>query len=495
MNKIINVFLEAVAAVNPKKLIKENLCLIGNDLLVCNKVYHLNDGKLYLIGFGKAVLFMASQVEKILGNRLSNGVICVPVNSQDTEEPTLKENSVIEVYEGAYNNLPDEKALRGTEAIINLVKSLNKETDSLLVLISGGGSALFTKPKDGVTIKNKLQIINKLSSNGANITELNTVRKKLSTVKGGNLALLTYPAKTIALILSDVLHDSLDIVASGPTFPNLDFEYAAYEILKKYYLLDTIPERIVNIIKEPNSKIPFSLIDDNKFPHVDNYLIGNNKKALTSAKAYSDNHGLKSTILSSELIGNVQCIADIYQELIISIIDIIQCANNESFLKIEKFSKNVSFALNENFVNEIKQLITNDLPLLKNICIMAGGETTVFKKGKGKGGRNQELALIMSLKIHQVKLKYHEFFKNYDVQFLSAGTDGIDGPTNAAGAIINANVIDEAEKSNLCVMEYLENNDSHNFFLKLKNGSNLIFTGHTGTNVSDIHILSFSLNS
>lgn len=490
-SQLIKIFLEFVAAVNPAKLIGENLELKESYLRASNKMYNINDGKIYLVGFGKAALGMASRAEKILGSHLASGVICVPENSQKTfqdyQEFSLRQNSVVKVFEGAKNNMPDEKAERGAEAIIELVQSLNKKSDILIVLISGGGSALFPKPKCEIKLEEKLKTITYLSSSGANIVELNTVRKKLSEVKGGGLAKLSYPAKTISFILSDVLNDPIDIIASGPCVPNFDKDNAALEIIEKYNLLNKIPESVLKVLKESYSRNSQALVD-NCFPHVDNFLIGNNIKGLKAAKQYAEAHGFKSIILSSEVNGYVQEIAAFYCNLLLEIVKFLEEPdNNTSLVQIENNFKNCPFSCQKNFLTELQDLLKKD-DNVKNICVIAGGETTVKLKGNGKGGRNQELALFVLMKIHELKTKY-KFFHNYDIWFLSGGSDGIDGPTDAAGAVVESNILEEAVKNKLNVSEYLENNDSYNFYSKISNGSYLIKTGHTGTNVADMHIL------
>lgn len=490
-SELVKIFLSAVEAVNPAKLICDNVIVKESALNVCGKNYEIKDKNIYLVGFGKAVLEMAFQSEIILEKNLKRGVVSVPENIKTTlkgdKHLALPLNSVIEVHEGAKNNLPDSNSEKATDKIISLVQSLNPQQDILLVLISGGGSALFCKPEDGITLNEKLKTIKELATSGADISELNTIRKKLSKVKGGGLANLSFPVKTITLLLSDVVNDPLDIIASGPTVVDSSCSSSALNILTKYNLVHEIPNNVLSLISDNVKKFKIA-VTDGKFPHVDNFLIGNNVRALNAAKITADKLGFKSLILSSKIEGLVQNVADFYTNLIIELIKGLQSKNDYDFFNLKKILAETSFNDNENIVNEIKTLIIN-IESSKKVCIIAGGETTVQVKGSGKGGRNQELALTMLTKIHDLKLRFNEFFQKYEILFLSAGTDGIDGPTDAAGAVVDLDIYEEAVKQQLNIDTFIKQNDSYNFYKSIKSSTYLIETGHTGTNVADVHVL------
>lgn len=483
---MVRIFKESVKAVDPARLIAENLTLHDNQLRVCDRTFELKNGDLYLIGFGKAVYAMAREVERILGHRLKRGIISVP---EGTKKDTPDRNSAIEVLEGARNNLPDDKAENAADRIIELVSSISSDFDKLIVLISGGGSALFPKPKPGVTLEEKLKTINSLTSSGATINELNTVRKKLSRVKGGGLANLSYPVQTISLILSDVLNDPLDIIASGPTVPNSDDGNSAFHVIKKYNLINTIPKCVLKVIVEskPDYDLP---VVSNCFPHTENFLIGNNTKALQAAKKCAEECDFEPVLLSNEISGTVDHIADFYKNIVIQMINYTQNQNKKEYVfHMENLFQKYSFMCEESFCHNLLEILQKSSCDINKICIIAGGETTVKMKGNGKGGRSQELALIFSSKISELKSKFSQFFDRYDVMFLSAGTDGIDGPTDVAGAVTDDFILHEAQKQNIDFKKFLEINDSYNFFKEVDNGSALIKTGHTGTNVADIHLL------
>ncbi|MEF9427497.1 MAG: DUF4147 domain-containing protein [Candidatus Mariimomonas ferrooxydans] len=278
---------------------------------------------------------------------------------------------------------------------------------------------------------------------GADITELNTVRKHISKVKGGRLAEIAYPAKTVTLALSDVIGDKLDVIASGPTAPDTSTFENAINVISKFNLAEKIPRSVMDIL----SKGREGLIQETPkkhnpvFKNVHNIIVGNNLKALTAAKDKAQSLGLKAEILSSEITGEAGDAGKWLAEKA-------KATHNELDITSEK----------------------------KEICLISGGETTVTVKGTGKGGRNTELALSFAKEIKGIK----------GITLLSAGTDGTDGPTDAAGAIVDGETINRAERLGLNSEKYLNNNDSYNFFKQI---DSLIITGPTGTNVMDIQIM------
>lgn len=476
------VFRKSILSVNPPDLVQREMFVLNNQLHIREQTYDLKEN-CYIVGFGKCVVGMASKVEHILGRHLKKGIISIPENymaSNRLDENNLSVNSQITVFEGAANNLPDESAELASKEIKILVENLTK-TDVVLVLISGGGSSLLTLPKPPVSLQHKLTVIKMLGGAGANINEINTVRKKLSLVKGGGLASLAFPCKMVALILSDVIGDPLDIIASGPTVLNRDLDYDALNIVKKYSLIDKIPQTVRQQLNDKSS----SLLEHN---HVQNVLIGNNRIALEAAARECTLFGFTPVIVSDSVSGLVSHVADLYVQIVslvcklllskISLSDVINSINPIlDKLKVKK---------------EVKESIYSHILSHGNdhdkFCMIFGGEPTVKVIGDGSGGRNQELALSLGIKLHEME-EIDEDLGQCDVVFLSGGTDGIDGPTSAAGALTYTGQIKQALEDGLDPYGFVSRNDSYNFYCKFNKGRDQIVTGHTGVNVMDIHIL------
>uniref|UniRef100_A0A1B6EA41 Glycerate kinase n=1 Tax=Clastoptera arizonana TaxID=38151 RepID=A0A1B6EA41_9HEMI len=479
------VFEKAILSIKPPDLVEKELKVIGNKLFVRDHEYTLNNN-CYIVGFGKCVLSMATKTEKILGEHLKSGILSIPegVLNESKLSTNYTNESVIKIYEGAKNNLPDSNSMFAAKQIKSLAENLNKE-DILLVAISGGGSALLPLPISPITLDEELQIIKLLVSSGADIMELNSVRKRISVLKGGGLSEVAYPASVITFILSDVIGDHLDCIASGPTVTNLDPVDLAWNILNKYSLTDKIPESIKTVLKK-------ELNHSNNTEHVQNILIGNNVIALTHAANEVHSKGYKAIVLSSSVDGLVTEVCDLYINVLLSICQLLSETGSSHSHKARNSLKNsfkklkVSDSLSEQSINEIIQ------NKFKNIFLLFGGETTVKINGTGLGGRNQELALRFSIKLNEME-KNIPLLKNFKVSFLSAGTDGIDGPTDAAGAIAYSGQMDAAIQQNLSPQSYVDNNDSYNFFCKLNKGDDLIKTGHTGVNVMDLQFLSIEI--
>ncbi|XP_042310031.1 glycerate kinase isoform X2 [Sceloporus undulatus] len=488
-------FRSAVGTILPGPMLKRALVLettTGCPRLVLRDQPFELKRNLYLVGFGKAVLGMAAAAEDILGEHLVRGVISVPHGIQETlqyrglREMLLKPQSRILAMEGAKNNLPDRDALKAASAIQDLAEGLTAE-DLLLVLISGGGSALLPAPIPPVTLEEKATITRLLASKGATIQELNTLRKALSLLKGGGLARFAYPAQVLSLILSDVIGDPLDIIASGPTVASSHSIQDCFQILTKYNLLNDLPESVQTVLS--GSVTEHGTPQD--FHHVCNVVIGSNRLALEEAKRQAENLGYLSVLLSDGVCGEVSTVAQLYSLLIqLVCLSTIRVSRNDS-LK-DKVRGALSNLVEElaiprlDLMDALKTLQEShgDMP----ICLLAGGETTVHLQGKGKGGRNQELALRVALELHKAKSTAEgNYLERCEVAFLSGGTDGQDGPTEAAGAFCSQALVEEAEQEGFIVEDFLSNNDSYTFFSQFQSGRHLLMTGLTGTNVMDIH--------
>ena len=423
----------AINATDPKHLLNTTLTLEGQKLTIGQLSFELNQfRKIYVIGGGKATGAMAEAIEETLKNRIKAGYVNVPYgNNQKTQIIKINETS---------HPIPDQAGLEGTQQMITLAEQAN-EDDLVICLISGGGSSLMPLPRSDITLEDKRSITDALLKSGAAIYEINTVRKHISAFKGGWLAKAAYPATLVNLILSDVIGDPLDAIASGPTVPDHTNFTDAKKILEKYGLWSNSPKSVRNVI---NDGIKGKIAETPKpndpiFKKVNNVIIGNNQTASLAAYEYLKKAGMNTLLLSRPLEGEAK-----------------QAGINL-----------VSIALKISSLNR---------PMNKPTAIIAGGETTVTVNGKGKGGRNQELALSAALKLKGIE----------NCALASMSTDGIDGPTDAAGAIVDGDTIVEAEKNRLNAKEYLANNDSYRFFERL---GGLIFTGATGTNVNDISVI------
>ena len=386
---------------------------------------------LLTVGFGKAAYKMALAVEESLGDLLTTAMVITKYGHGGR----LKKIKV----EEARHPIPDENGLKATKRMIELLKKNATEKTLVLCLISGGGSALLVAPYKGISLEEKKDVTRLLLKAGANIEELNTVRKHISRVKGGRLAEHCYPAKIVSFILSDVIGDHLETIASGPTAPDETTYKHALTVLKKFNLFKKVSPSVLDLLRKGEKGIiPETLKKDNPvFKKVTNIIVGNNKKALQAIKHQAVKLGFNAQIISAELSGEAREVAKSLANLA---------------LKTQKTSPN--------------------LPLF----LISGGETTVTVKGSGIGGRNTELALAFALEIAGIK----------GITLLSAGSDGTDGPTDAAGAIVNGDTVHKAKDLELDPERFLENNDSYNFFKKT---GGLFITGPTGTNVMDIQII------
>lgn len=325
-------------------------------------------------------------------------------------------------------------------------------------------------PISPITLQEKSSLIKKLANSGASIDEINTVRIAISELKGGKLAELGKNAhKTISLVISDVVNDPLDIIASGPTYAGFIRETNAVDVLRKYKIIEELPESISKTIKcfeVPKHQTFNSLI----------YIIGNNDIAIKTAIEEAKKHNLCPIYLSSAVQGNVEEVSEFYFKLAMQIKRFIAKEISENEFKDSTVHVLSKLSVKTDFLHNLLEILKSPRSE-NNLCIVAGGETTVNVTGKGLGGRNQELALRFS------KLCLES--KAAELWFLSAGTDGIDGPTTAAGAIGSASLDPKQTQS---MREAIVNNDSFNFYQQHSLDQHII-CGHTNTNVMDVHLL------
>lgn len=443
------IFSEAVKRVDPYAMLMQALHRDGDSLTVETETesrsFDLSRfNRLVVVGAGKASAKMGLAIEEVLGDIISEGLIATKAGHG---EPLQK----IEIIETGHP-IPDQNSVKASERIASLAKQGDEKT-LFISLISGGGSALLSYPVSypekssdySLTLSEKQDVNQQLLSCGATIQEINCVRKHLSAIKGGRLAQLFSPSMSLNLILSDVVGDRLDSIASGITAPDTTTYKEAMEILEKYGIQARIPQKALSILKAgaqgelPESPKP----EDPCFGSVHNVLVGTNFAAVMAAEKEAKHLGYHTCVISSQIVGEAKEVAKL-------------------FLGISR---------------DIKQ---HEIPVKRPACVLAGGETTVTIRGEGKGGRNQEMALsFLSDAVTQRDLLT-------DVYFLSAGTDGNDGPTDAAGAFACTEAITTAGREDLNPLHYLRNNDSYHFFERI---GYLYAPGPTNTNVCDIQIL------
>jgi len=437
------IYKTALAEVDPRHLIKSSVIRKGSQLIVQNHSFDLESFRsVYTVGIGKAASFMAEGLVAVLGDYLKGGIVL------HLPQERISLNRIQNLP--APHPLPDERSILAAKEILNLAQTLNQE-DLLIVLISGGGSAQASLPAPGLRLEEKKFIIGSLLKAGADIKELNIVRKHLSRIKGGRLAQAAYPATVISLIISDVIHNDLESIASGPTYWDSSTYRDAYQVLTKYNLWPTVPLSVKEHIKKGlNNKIQETLKkNDNIFPRVYNFVIGDNQKALKAALKKAEALGLKSCILTSSDQGEAKEAAKNYASLLLN-------------------------------------LAHSPQPSVKPLCLLAGGELTVTVVGEGRGGRNQEFVLAVLIEID------HHLQEEVEWLVMSLGTDGIDGPTDAAGAWASPATLDQMRLVGIRPYEYLRRNDSYNFFKKV---GGLILTGPTHTNVMDIRLFMIDTTS
>ncbi len=427
------IFDAGIAAVDPVAAVQNAVSRQGTRLFVGGEVYDLRQyAHVYVIGTGKAGATMAQGLEDVLQDRLTAGAITVKYDH-------LAPVTAVTLHEAGHP-IPDAAGVRGAEAIMRIAQQAG-ENDLVFCLLSGGGSALSPAPSDGITLEEKQQFTSLLLACGASIDEINTLRKHLSRLKGGQLARLAAPARLVTLILSDVVGDRLDVIASGPTVPDASTFVDCHNIVTRYRLMEKLPPSIRDHLQRGYAgQIPETpKAGETVFAGHQTVLIGNNRIALQAAAQQAHQLGYASLILSSSVQGETREIARMHAAI----------------------------------AHEVRQC---GLPLPPPVCVLAGGETTVTLLGQGKGGRNQEFALAAAMDICGLD----------DVVILSGGTDGTDGPTDAAGAIVDGDTIGRAQALGHSPGDVIQRSDSYPFFAAL---DDLLFTGPTGTNVMDIYML------
>ena len=427
------IFEVAVEAVEPAAAVRGFLRRDGETLLVDGQPYNLRSfERVTVVGAGKAGAPMAAAVEEILGPRVRGGLINVKYgHTQPLRSVRLQE---------AGHPVPDESGRDGAQEMLDLVRSLG-ERDLVICLLSGGGSALLPLPAPGITLGDKQAATRHLLACGADIEEVNTVRKHLSRVKGGQLARAAAPATLVSLILSDVIGDRLDAIASGPTVPDATTYQDALAVVERYRLAEKLPSSLVqHLVSGGRAEITDTPKEgDEAFARTQNVIVGSNLIAIQAAAIEARKSGLNTLILSSFMEGETREIAHAHTAI-------------------------------------AREILHSGNPVSPPACVLSGGETTVTLTGNGQGGRNQEFSLAAAIDLAGVE----------GVTILSAGTDGTDGPTDAAGAFADGTTAHRAKELGLSPLDFLDRSDSYRFFREL---GDLLITGPTRTNVMDLRIM------
>jgi hydroxypyruvate reductase len=422
----LRIFQAALQAAAPGEAVLRHAKLTRNVLSAGRRRYRLDSFRnVYVIGAGKASAQMARPIERLLGKRIAGGVINIKYGHA---APLRK----IELNECGHP-IPDRQGELGARRIAEIARHAGPD-DLVVCLISGGASALLPLPAPPITLEEKQETTRLLLHCGANIHELNCVRKHISAVKGGQLAQLAYPATVLALILSDVIGDDLDVIGSGPTVPDRSTFAEARAILARYGIAGKLPAAVRDRLSGSSAETPKP--GDRIFGRVQNLIVGSNRLAVDAAAGQARALGYRTLVLSTMIEGETKDVARMHAAI-------------------------------------AKEIRASGRPVKPPACVISGGETTVTIRGKGLGGRNQEFALAAAIDIAGLT----------DGVVLSAGTDGTDGPTDAAGAIADGTTI---ERARLDAAAFLANNDSYHFFESV---GDLIKTGPTGTNVADVRII------
>lgn len=420
----------SLAAVEPGEAVRRALRRDSDRLTVGDQTYDLdNYERVIVVGAGKGSAPMAAAVEEVLGDRVAAGLVVVKHgHTHPTRTVALREAS---------HPIPDESCVDGTAELVSLLETTGPR-DLAIVVLSGGGSALMLLPAEGVGLADMQRTTDLLLRAGATINELNTIRKHLERAKGGGLARLAAPSDVLALVLSDVVGNPLDVIASGPTVPDTSTFADACAIVERFGVMDQLPDSVANRLKAGRAG---EIADTPKpgdplFERVQTVVVASNELAAEAGVRQAESEGLSALLLSTYVEGEAREVAKVVAAL-------------------------------------AREEVARNRPLPRPACLVLGGETTVHVVGSGVGGRNQELALAAALKIAGLD----------DVIIAALATDGNDGPNDATGALVDGSTVARARAQGLDPDRYLANNDAYNFFDPL---GDLLITGPTNTNVNDL---------
>ncbi len=423
---------KGLRAADPGTFVRKKVRLKGHHLYAGSQSFDLSSyDRVLVIGGGKASPGRAFEIERILGDRSTTGIVNVPHNLR------AKTRSRNIVFHTATHPLPAESGVSGVEKMLELVGRASRR-DLIICVLSGGGSALMPLPAPGLTIEDEQKATKLLLKVGARIDEINAVRRHLSAIKGGRLAERLFPATVLSLIISDVVGNKVENIASGPTAPDTSTYADARRILSKYQLGKIVPASVRRMLEKGNAGFlrETPKPGSRAFEKVYNLVVGSNRESCVAVAQFLRLKGYRTLVLSTRLQGEARHVGTVLAGILLEV--------NGTRLSIRS-----------------------------PFAFVTGGETTVAVKGRGVGGRNQELVLSAALEMLGLRR----------AAMASMATDGIDGPTPAAGALADGETVERGLERKLDAERFLERNDSFNFFHKL---DDLIITGPTGTNVNDL---------
>jgi glycerate-2-kinase len=421
---LVRVYRAAIKAVEPASLISGLLLASKSpQLRIGESPTTPGAGQTWLIAAGKAAGAMAREASRILGRRLAGGIVALPDRARGLP-PTLRQLV-------AGHPLPNRRSLEAGRCAVAIAAGAQRG-DLLIVLLSGGASSLLVLPAAGISLEDKAATGDLLLRSGATIGEINTVRKHLSRIKGGGLLRCAGGARVVGLILSDVIGGSPAVVGSGPTAADPTTFADALRVLARHRILDRVPHAVRRHLELGARGLRRETLKPRE-RSVRNFVIGDNRLALEAASVQAERLGLRSKILTASLRGRTERAA-------------------------------------RRFGTEVRRCAR-----AKGLCLLAGGETTVQVRNDGSGGRNQHFALALAEEIAGLR----------SVRCLIAGSDGRDGPTDAAGAFVDGTTVERARRLGLDPRAFLRNHDSHAFFAAL---GDLFRPGPTGTNVMDLEL-------
>jgi glycerate 2-kinase len=438
-DRIIRILLAALEAVEPGAAVRRWMTRREDALIVCERKYSLNAfQRVYIVGIGKAAVPMGAAAAVLLDPYLTGGIILTK-DGYAKNLASLQDLPGIKIIEASHP-IPDVRGLNGARLIAELLTEVG-EGDLVVCLISGGSSALLPLPAEGITLADLQELTSTLLACGASINEINTLRKHLDTLKGGGLARLAAPASLITLVLSDVVDDLLDVIASGPSVPDPTTFADAYSVLEQYRIVDRVPAPIKNHLllgmqgNLPDTPKPGDVV----FERVYNVVVGSNRLAADAALHQALREGFQPMLLTTSMQGEARQAGRMLGAI-------------------------------------AKEIVASGNPLHRPACVIAGGETTVTIHGNGKGGRNQELALGGVQELAGLE----------NVVLVTLATDGGDGPTDAAGAVVTGDTLKRAQLMGIDPADFLTRNDAYHFFSPL---GDLLKPGPTDTNVNDLALI------
>jgi len=436
-SRILSILEAALRAVDPSEALRRSMRCQGDELVANDTPYSLDRFKrVFVIGFGKAAAPMGQAAAEILGDHLTAGVLVTKIGHGRTRTDLPQALTLLE----AAHPLPDAAGVAAAQRIADLARQATAD-DLVLCLISGGGSALLPLPAEGLTLADLQATTAALLRCGATIDEINTLRKHLSQVAGGQLARLAAPATVLSLVLSDVVGSPLDIIASGPTVPDHSSWADAWAVVERHGLQAALPDRVVERLRAglagQFADTPKS--GDPAFASTQTLVIGDNAIAAQAAQQRAAELGFNATVLTTFLEGEAREVA------------------------------RVAVALG-------REIVAHGPPVAAPTCLILGGETTVTLRGQGTGGRNQELALAAALLLDRLPEKQR-------IAVVSLATDGTDGPTNSAGGLVDGTSVDRGQAIGLDAASHLADNNSTPY---LEAVGDMLVTGPTQTNVNDL---------